>query len=313
MRCVTRRILFSICLAAVAQSGQAFASEPLVPGTGIEITKVGDDFEDPEWEYYMRGAKSSKEMDENTRLPAGESKNKRWYEGIKRGHPDIVRRVATPPGGLEGSTGALLLQTLRPGIPGRLTNRMQQDDFIADVNYLLGGTVPVSQSPNFVVRVFLPPVDTWENRSGVHFGIRAAVETRGREENTYWPGMFVVFESKTAKRPDDYAYLRVRSDKYGRDFKVKQINQTGWWTFGMSCTPDGQIHYYAKPGIEDLTAEDHLGSEYPYGFRCYRFKTFFFDVCTHDNGRTWSTPFVIDDAKMYYVNTGVASTNRRRR
>ena len=313
MRSALTRILLYTGLAALLNVPFVNGSEPLVPGTGIEITKVGDDFEDPEWEYYMRGAKSSKEMDERTRLPAGESKNKRWYEGVKRGHPDIVRRVPTPEGGLEGSTGALLLRTLRPGIPGRLTHRMQQDDFICDVDYRLGGKIPVSKSPNFVVRVFLPPVDTWENRTGVHFGIRASLETRGREDNTYWPGMFIVFESKNEQRPDDYAYLRIRGDRRGRDYKSLQITQTGWWTFGMSVTPDGQVHYYAKPGIEDLTQEDHLGSGYPYGFRCYLFKTFFFDICTLDNGRTWSTPFVIDDAKMYYVNTGYAGRQPTRR
>ena len=100
MRSALTRILLYAGLAALLNVPFVNGSEPLVPGTGIEITKVGDDFEDPEWEYYLRGAKSSQEMDERTRLPAGESKNKRWYEGVKRGHPDIVRRVPTPEGGL---------------------------------------------------------------------------------------------------------------------------------------------------------------------------------------------------------------------
>jgi hypothetical protein len=194
---------------------------------------------------------------------------------------------------------------------------MQQDDFIADVNYRLGGTIRVSQTPNFVTRVFLPPVDQWENRSGTHFGIRAAVDTMNGNRETYWPGMFIVFQSKdgSTKYSDDYAYLRVRGDRRGRDYKVKQITQTGWWTFGMSFTPDGRIHYYAKPGIEDLTPDDHLASDYPYGYRCERFKTFFFDVCCLDNGRSWSTPWVIDDPAVYYIRTGVAgkgSPPRRR-
>ena len=200
-------LLPALALAVILVVPPTFGSDPVVPGTGVKISKVGDDFEDPDWEYYARGLKSSQEMDEEPRLPTGEAKNQRWYEGIKRGHPDVVRRVPTPPGGLAGSQGALLLQSMRTGIPGRVTNRMQQDDFVADVNYRLGGVIPVSQCPSVVVRVFLPPVDEWENRSGPHFAFRCAVDTnKSGEPETYWPGMFMVFESRDG-RPERRAGL----------------------------------------------------------------------------------------------------------
>ena len=32
-------------------------------------------------------------------------RNGRWYEGMKRGQPDVIKRVPTPAGGLPGSTG----------------------------------------------------------------------------------------------------------------------------------------------------------------------------------------------------------------
>ncbi|MEC9189253.1 MAG: hypothetical protein VX520_08585, partial [Planctomycetota bacterium] len=79
------------------------------------------------------------------------------------------------------------------------------------------------------------------------------------------------------------------------------IPTTGWWTFGISVTPNGQVHYFAKPGVEDLTVEDHIATEFPYSFRAERFKTFFFNVCNGDNGRTWSTPWIIDDPTLYYL------------
>ena len=103
--------------------------------------------------------KSSEEIDGNKRSPAGRSTNGRWYEGIKRGHPDVIKRVATPAGGLEGSEGALLLQSLKTGVPGRLSYKMQQDDFICNIHYKLGGSIPANQQPSVVTRVFLPPVD----------------------------------------------------------------------------------------------------------------------------------------------------------
>jgi hypothetical protein len=303
-------ILPALALAVILVGPPSFGSDPVVPGTGVQISKVGDDFEDPDWEYYARGLKSSQEMDEEPRLPTGEAKNQRWYEGIKRGHPDVVRRVPTPPGGLTGSQGALLLQSMRTGIPGRVTNRMQQDDFVADVNYRLGGIIPVSQCPSVVVRVFLPPVDQWENRSGPHFAFRCALDTnKSGEPETYWPGMFLVFENRDGlpNGEQNFAYIRIRANRQGKDYKSLQITQTGWWTLGLSVTPDGRLHYYARPGIEDLTENDYLASEQPYGNRCHGFKTFFFNVCNLDDGRTWSTPWVIDDPSVYYLPAAVAS------
>ena len=69
----------------------------------------------------------------------------------------------------------------------------------------------------------------------------------------------------------------------------------------MSFSEDGQVHYYAHKGVADLTAEDHLMSSFPYGERCTTFNNFFFNVANMDNGQTWSTPWVIDDPKIYVI------------
>jgi hypothetical protein len=287
-------------------------AEPLVPGTGTLFSEVGDDFEDEGWEYIYNNPKSTYDNDKEQRYPAGGSKNGRWYEGMKRGQPDVIKRVPTPKGGLPGSRGSLLLRSLYTGIPGRPSYQMQQDDFIADVSSRVGGAIPVSRSPSVVVRVFLPPVATWEKRTGPHFAFRADVETTvlkesgntrfsstHRESETYWPGLFVAFESQADGRDNNYAYFSLRSDERGHDFRGPQIATTGWWTLGMSFTPNGMVHYFAKPGVEDLTPKDHIASQYPYGYRCERFETFFFDVLNSDDGHTWSTSFVIDDPHVY--------------
>jgi hypothetical protein len=304
-------ILFAILALAVhPRPDAARGSDPVVPGTGVKIASVGDDFEDVNWEFDYRSPKSSQELDDQPRLPPGEAKNQRWYEGIKRGHPDVVRRVPTPQGGLGGSQGALLLHSMRTGIPGRITNRMQQDDLIADVNYRLGGAIPVSHCPNVIVRVFLPPVAEWEDRTGPQFAFRLAADTyRGGKTETIWPGMFIVFESQEVRsgRAQDYAYFRLRANRQGDDYRSQQIPQTGWWTLGLSLTPDGRIHYYASPGVDPLTSDDYLGSDTPYGTRCQSFKTFFFNVCNLDDGHTWSTQWIIDDPTVYYVPVETAA------
>jgi len=288
-------------------------SLPVVAGTGVAVKKVGDDFEDVNWKFNHHFPKSSKNIDKRERSPGGESVNDRWYEGIKRGQPDVIRRVATPAGGLAGSQGALLLQSLQTGIPGKTTYQSQQDDFIANVHYLLGGTVPVSQTPSVVVRVYLPPMNQWEKRIGCHFAFRSSCVADAykrpktpfggrRERELYWPGFFLdrdVKDEDGQKVP--YAVWRIRGDRDGNDFNALEVSQMGWWTLGMTVTPDGRFHYYASPGVENLGKDDYITSQNPYGFRALQYRTFFFNVCNGDDGRTWSTAWIIDDPTLYYV------------
>lgn len=301
-------------------------SSAFVPGTGTELTQVGDDFEDPNWLYIPNNPKSTEDIDEKQNTPIGKSKNGRWFEGIKRGHPDVVERVETPPGGLPGSQGALLLQSLHTGIPNRPSHTMHQEDFIANVQYQLGGPIDIAQAPSVVTRVYLPPIDQWEHRSGPHFAFRAALETdvpkfnpkrffvsskKKEEEGIYWPGLFIILESKhDTGKEYDYAYFRIRADSNGGDAKGPQITTTGWWTLGMSFSNDGVVHYYAKPGVEDLSEADYITSQLPYGYRCERFRSFFFNVVNGDDGRNWTTPWVVDDPKVF-VNQGGRIASRR--
>ena len=286
-------------------------ADPVVPGTGRRITEVGDDFESPDWKYVGNFPKvyNQKEESISKNYPGGKSKNGRWFEGMKRGQPDYIRRVSTPSGGLAGSTGSLALRTLQTGIARRPSHVQQQDDFIASVMNRFG-KIPASRTPNVVTRVWLPPVESWEDRTGCHFAFRLALENRtGRggseQDGRYWPGMFIDFKSKdgrrATKKEHDYAVIRVRAKSTGREYYGKQISQTGWWTMGMSVTSDGMMHYYAAPGVDDLTEEDFIASHYPYGYRARNFRTFFFNVCNGDDNKTWSTEFIVDDPMVYVV------------
>ncbi|NDC62953.1 MAG: hypothetical protein EBZ59_02980 [Planctomycetia bacterium] len=286
----------------------------LVPGTGALVKGVGDDFEDEQWSWNYRHPKSSEEQDKRMRGPMGKSANGRWFEGPKRGTPDVVKRIELPSPGLEGSKHGLLIATLNAGIPGRVTYQMQQDDLIYNMMRVTGLGISVADSPSVVTRVYLPPFEQWENRSGPSFGFRAGCYThaiitgedhpdRGRwglEE--YWPGMFICFESShDGKFKQDGAYLRIRGGRNGGEIRGPRMDTPGWWTLGLSFSPDGRVHYFARRGVEDLTMDDHITSQMPYGYRTERLKTFFYNVCTKDDGRTWSTPWVVDDPKVYFV------------
>ncbi|MFP6666354.1 MAG: hypothetical protein VB876_03525 [Pirellulales bacterium] len=302
-----RTILSAAVLFLFANCWCGAAETQVVPGSGKRLDKVGDDFEDVDWKFNHNWPKSSKNIDERTRGPSGKSANGRWYEGLKRGQPDYIVRVPTPEGGLPGSEGALLLRSLMTGIPNRTTNRSQQDDLICNVMYRLGGRIHVSRTPSAVTRVYLPPFEKWEKRSGPTFAFRLALDptrprpkSNPREPDTYWPGMMIDFRSSAdGKTETDTAYFRIRGNRYGRDYRGPQITQTGWWTMGMSVTPDGQVHYYVRPGVEDLRPEDHVASHFPYGLQARYFRTFFFNVLTKDDGKTWSTEWIVDDSEVY--------------
>lgn len=297
------------------------AAKGLVPGSGTLIDYVSDDFEDTDWSFINNFPKSSREQDENLRSPTGRSTNGLWIEGPERGQPDHMKVVPNPAGALPGSEYGLLIRTLNSGIPGYRSNDVQQDDLIANCISRLGTSIPVGNMPSAVVRVYLPPADQWEDRTGPHFGFRISTSTTvtEREEGRglfssmrsvtksepYWPGMWIHFRSKTNRnQEEDSAFITIRGDSRGRDIRMKDIpaDQFGWWTLGISVTGDGQVHYYARQGVEDLTEADHITSQFPYSYRAERFRTFFFDVCNRNDGRTWSTPFVIDDPQLYVVD-----------
>lgn len=317
---LTRRLaVAAFCFVpALSIPASSLADKPFVPGTGDHIYQAFDDFEDANWGYKLNLPKSSFEQDENQRAPGGVSTNKLWHEGAKRGTPDVVKRVATPPGGIAGSQGALLFQSKNTGIPGRVTNEQQQDDLLMKVDRMIGRSIPATWQPSCTVRVYLPPFEQWEQRSGASFGMRA--DCRGRipegETAAYWPGMFILFQKGTPKNGGaDYAQITVRSNGNGQDIRSTKITEPGWWTLGMSFTPDGQIHYYARAGVEDLTADDYLTSTFPYNYRCLAFDNFFFNVANWDNGQSWSTPWVIDDPKVFVIppaGQSIASLPRKK-
>jgi hypothetical protein len=307
--------------AAAATVPPAPKKPVLLPGTGSLVKGIGDDFEDENWKWNYNHPKSSEEQDKRMRGPMGRSINGRWFEGPKRGTPDVVKRIELPAPGLEGSTHGLLIASLHAGIPGRTTYQMQQDDLIYNMQKVTGRGMSVADNPSVVTRVYMPPFEQWEKRNGPTFGFRAGCYTHaiitgedhpdkgrfGLEE--YWPGMFVCFEPANPKRKtEDTAYLRIRGGRNGGEIRGPKIDQTGWWTLGLSFSPDGMVHYFASSGVDELTMDDHITSQYPYGYRTEVLKTFFYNVCTRDDGKTWSTPWVIDDPKVYFVKRQVATT-----
>lgn len=311
-----RVVAVAACLLYAGQTrGQMLAHvEPLVPGAGIILNKVGDDFEDERWAYATNNPKSSNNIDKRTREPIGISANERVYESTYRGHPDVVRRVATPEGGIPGSRGSLFLQSRATGVPGNTSGKQQQDDLMINVYGILDREIGPQNQPSCTVRVFVPEWDKWEQRSGSSFGFRMDCEAfdtqRGggflaarytKSWQSYWPGMFIVLNRAEDGYPQTHAQLLLRSGPDGQDIAGPAIVEPGWYTLGMSITPNGEVHYFACKGVGDLRDKDHLASDFPYGFRCEKFNLMFFNIVNIDDGRSKSTPWIIDDPTVYIM------------
>jgi len=315
-----RRLIFSVLVLVLPGLAVTASAQIPVPGQGTRVWY--DDFEDQEWKFHYQGQKSSREQDNNVRSPRGQSANRKWFEGAKRGYPDVVRTVETPEDGIEGSKKSMEIRTLYSGIPGRRSGELMQDDLI--------GNCPkysVNYYPSAVTRVYLRPYDKWEDySSAATFGFRTAVigsrtkisESKGlfggtRRENertVSWPGIFIQFFSETSGGvEEDHAYWVIRGHQYG-DFRGPKITQTGWWTIGMSFSPDGRCHYFVSPGVDDLKPEDRIASHYPYDFKIEQLNGLFFNVFNRDDGKSWSTSWVVDEPAIY-IGRGTARTASR--
>ena len=240
-----------------------------------------------------------------TAPPGGISSNELWHEGALRGTPDVVRRVETPPGGIEGSTGALLFATKNSGIPGRPSGKQQQDDLLMKFDRRLGRSIPMNWQPSCTVRVYsaaVRPVGTTQ-RPVVRHAVRLPRPQAGRQHGTLLARHVLALPQREWQEAfhEDFAQLTIRSGPRGNDIRSVKATEPGWWTMGMSFTPDGQVHYYASPGVDDLTSDDYLVSYFPYGNHCVSFNNFFFNVANLDNGRSWSTKWIIDDPQVFVV------------
>ena len=301
---------FSLATAAPVIGATSPPNIP-VPGTGNRIVGLGDDFEDEKWSYDSSGPKSSWNLDKKQRLPGGVSSNRKWSEAAMRGQPDVVKRITPPGEGIPGSKGAMLLQSLHSGVPGQPSYSVQQDDFLHNSSLALHeGAMPISWTPNVITRVYMPPFTQWEKRTGNSFGFRAGLRASHKKEKDdvldyeeYWPGLFVWFNYNRARQGGvDSANLLLRANQYGHDMKGPALKEKTWYTLGMSFTPDGLVHYFSREGVEALTREDYIASYHPYGFRPRTFETFFYNTVCQDDGRTWSTPWVIDDTWLCVSN-----------
>jgi len=251
-------IVVNLCLVC---GGCKKESSSGVLGRTICMKKICDDFEDENWKYDRTNNIDSRYYSANGFWwgPDG----KKGSDSSNRGDPAIVERIPTPKGGKIKSTGALKIGTNIPDDD----NRPTQDDFCT-IGYedILKCKLVRSDQPVFVVRVLLPPFNTWGEYYS--FGFRQSA----RSDNTpksYYPSIWLYknpelqTDAGSYILPGTYLAFRIFSLEGLKPIPYPEfypIKQYGWWTLAIAFDENGVCSYYAYPGTDAsaLTEENKI-------------------------------------------------------
>ncbi|GIS58422.1 MAG: hypothetical protein CM1200mP2_06470 [Planctomycetaceae bacterium] len=69
-------VLFLAIAVAAPAANVLRLSTAVVPGTGLKIEEMGDDFEASDWKWYPNGPKASRNLDRRERLPGGSQRER---------------------------------------------------------------------------------------------------------------------------------------------------------------------------------------------------------------------------------------------
>jgi hypothetical protein len=235
-------------------------AEILIPGSGTPIEVC--DFE-----------RSSEHAEDVYDYGAGRTGTGYGLCGSLRGVPENIVASPPQPGALPGSRRALYFEredrarsrfyeenpeavgTQVYGVP----DEENQDDFL-----LRAGRFVASDGLSITVRYF---VDL--NRDAYcSFALRSTGWfTDGREHQRIYPAVWLYSaDDGTGAFRDLRAFLRVADfstgDRgfYKRDLLLDLPDKEGWWTLGLAFSHDGDVHYFASPGSDELTPADYLTS-----------------------------------------------------
>ncbi len=94
--------------------------------------------------------------------------------------------------------------------------------------------------------------------------VRGSKPDKKNETEPYWPGIFVNYKRQAERRKNEApATWVIRASNPGGDYVVRPIKETGWYTLGMSFSPDGMIHYYIRQGNRRSHIADRVASQHP--------------------------------------------------
>lgn len=210
-----------------------------VLGRTDRLNELCDDFEDTNWSYNYQNHISN---------------NRLWRSGSGRGEPELLKRVTTPDGGKNGSTGALEIRTGEidrnddsdpPGDPS------QEDFLTVEFKQKVERELTRADQPVFIVHVWLPSFDQW----GDYYSFGFRHECYSNNSPKYYPSIWLRYNAPNF--PGANFFFRIGTIVTG-DIYGGPIKQPGWWTLAIAFDENGIGHYYACPGTDVPTEKNKV-------------------------------------------------------
>lgn len=281
MKLITLRNVVMAVLLTLPAFGQ-------LPGTGIKITQLSDDFENPNWSFNYASNISSNGM---------------WY-GSLRGAPEVLNRTTPPAGGIPGQTGALQIRSRdndNDGYP-------QQEDLVTKFhNQLYGRYLQRADQPSFVAHIYMPPYASMQ-KDWSTLGFRIEARSNQLNPGYYYPSIWLQYYNYGGNYPNNFGVVVRMGDGFASDVYVKNMGANyagGWVSVGISFDELGIGHYYFKEGVLPFTAADKIydttmfpgGSNAKMDWIAYHFLSIGYNA----NDPDLSPDYRIDDVSVYIV------------
>ena len=239
--------------------------------------------------------------------------------------PTRSKSIPTPPAACAGSQQALLLRTLNSGIPGYALQRRPAGRPDRQLPRTPPRRHPRRRTPQLhrprlpaagravgtalrpAVRLPRQPVDGHHRRKTTGFFSSGS----STEVEPYWPGMWIHFRANAHQEHQGRHGLhrRPRRPHGPRLPRPRDRPSSAGGRSACRSPPTAWCTTTPAPASTSSPPPTTSRRSIPYSYTARDFRTYFFDVCNRNDGRTWSTPFVIDDPKLYVVRTPAASTS----
>jgi len=210
-----------------------------VLGRTDRLNELCDYFEDTSWSYNPQTEEFYKKL---------------WRGGSGRGIPELLKRVTTPTGGKDGSKYALEICTNETEIY-KDKNLTQEDLLTAEYEQILKRKLTRADQPVFIVRVWLPPFDQWGDQRS--FGFRHESFLENGVKDQHYSTIWLVYDRSMKPKPF-FKYRIGTNELFYEVYDPRLIEQDGWWTIAIAFDKNGFCHYYAHPGVGDLTEKDEM-------------------------------------------------------
>lgn len=282
-------LLSPIAVPLQSEAGKA-TNVSNVLGRTVPLNIIWDDFESPNWNYNYQDHVCCHGFWIGT-IGLGEP---------DRGDPELLKCIATPDGGKNGSTRALEIRTNEID-----SDKVPYQEDLRTINFekKLGRKLTRTDQPVVTVRVWLPPFDQWGDY--YKFGFRQEfIRKNDFQYYQYYASIFFVYD-----KPRPFFIFRIHPNLEKKAIEILggPIRKPGWWTLAIAFDEKGVDYYYARPGVDIPTEEDKIfdtrqlkAKEDTYDSSMDKVAYSFFSLMYPETGNA-SPQFVIDDYEVWVV------------